>query len=1070
MSEMTEDRLVQQTTADYMRDKLGWESVFAFNEEVLGQNGTLGRMAETEMVLTRHLRAALEKLNPGLPEDAYQAAIRQILEVNVAKSTLQTNCEKYSLFKKGVLVAYRNAKNEREEKRLRVFNFEDPTENHFLVVRELWIKGALYRRRPDIVGFVNGIPLLFFELKNIHKDIRRAYNENLSDYKDTIPHVFHHNAIVVLANGDKAKVGSFSSKYEHFHEWKRLEEDGPGVVDMETLLKGMCSKKNFMDIFENYIAFDESTGKLAKILARNHQFLGVNKAVEAVRDRKMRQGKLGVFWHTQGSGKSYSMVFFCEKVRRKLAGDFTFLILTDREDLDDQIYKTYAGCGVVDQQRDDCRAASGKHLKELLTQNKPYVFSMIHKFNQDVDPKEPYSFRDDVIVISDEAHRTQYGRLALNLRNALPKANYIGFTGTPLFSNDEITRRIFGEYISTYDFDRAVKDNATVPLYYDNRGEKLNLTTSDINEKIAAKLEELELDPNQQARLEAELQREYHIITAGKRLDAIAADLVRHYTTQWESGKAMLVCIDKITTVRMYDLIQGYWKDAIKAAEKELLKTEDEQQDVYLRRKLEWLKSTQIAVIISEEQGEVDLFRQWDLDVTLHRKRIKDGFELSDGKTIGVDIAFKDPAHPFRLAIVCAMWMTGFDVPSLATLYLDKPMKAHTLMQAIARANRVSEGKNNGLIVDYCGILKNLREALATFASGGPVEGGEGPDGPIGPIEPEEDLLESLREAIDLVKAYLKERSFDLKDIISSMGFDRNAAIARAKEVINQSEETRKRFEIIAREVFKKFKACLTMPGINDFMKDHDAISIIYKKLQDDRDSADITAIMRELHSIVDRAVEPNATKEQDFDGKLYDISKIDFERLKEEFKKWPRKNTMTQCLKNAVEERLQRMIAKNPLRADFYKRYQEIIKDYNFEKDRLTIEQTFAALLKLVESLDEEGRRNVKEGLDEEQLALFDLLCKPELTPRDRNRIKKVAQDLLNVLKREKLRVDRWREKDSTRAEVKVFIRDFLWDEKTGLPETIYKPEDVEQKAESVYQHIFMQYADAEHNAYTGT
>src|SRR3989338_5784072 len=439
--EMTEDRLVQETTANYFRDELGWESVYAYDTEILGEDGTLGRKSDKEIYLVRYLRKALEELNPNLPDVAYESAVKQITEISVTRSTLQINYDKYQLFKNGIKVSFRNDRGEIETQRLKIFDFQNPTRNHFLVVRELWVSQTPYRRRPDIIGFVNGIPLLFIELKNIHRDIQRAYDENFKDYKDTISHIFDANAIILLSNGDKAKVGSITSKYEHFNEWKRLAEEDAGRVDLETVLKGMCTKQNFMDIFENFILFDESYGKMVKILARNHQYLGVNRAVKAVENREHRKGKLVVFWHTQGSGKSYSMIFFSQKVHRKVQGNFTFLIVTDREDLDKQIYTTFAGCGVVDNDKDKCWASSGDNLENLLTKDKLYVFTMIHKFNKDVDPSQPYSTRNDIIVISDEAHRTKYGRLALNMRNALPNANYVGFTGTPLFKNDEITKR-----------------------------------------------------------------------------------------------------------------------------------------------------------------------------------------------------------------------------------------------------------------------------------------------------------------------------------------------------------------------------------------------------------------------------------------------------------------------------------------------------------------------------------------------------------------------------------------------------------------------------------------------------
>ena len=993
-------------------------------------------------------------MNSGL------AHVRQIVEFSSAQTLLATNRDKYSLFKEGVQVAFRNDKGERVKDRLRVFDFTNPENNHFLAVRELWVQGNLYRRRADIIGFVNGIPLLFIECKNIHKSLRTAYDQNLADYKDTVPHLFHHNAIVMLGNGNKARIGSVSSKWEHFHEWKRLAEQEPGVVDMETLLKGICSKQNFMDLLENFIVFDDSSGRLVKIVSRNHQFLGANLAVEAVKNRHDLQGKLGVFWHTQGSGKSYSMVFFTAKVRRKLGGNFTFLICTDRDDLDTQIYKTFAGCGLVDNDKDPCRASSGDHLNRLLTEHKAYIFSLVQKFNHDVEPDEGYTRRDDIIVITDEAHRTQYGRLALNMRNALPNASYIGFTGTPLFKGDEVTRRVFGNYVSTYDFQRAVEDQATVPLYYDARGDKLGLAIGDLNERIAAKLEEFETDDiDVGQRLEKELKRDYHIITAGKRLEQVARDFVEHYSTAWETGKAMLVCIDKITCVRMYDLFVKLWAECIQILEGELASIADEQEEIYRQRQLAWMKETLAAVVVSEEQGEVDKFRRWNLDITPHRKLIKQGFELEDGTRVDLEEAFKKEEHPFRVAIVCAMWLTGFDVPSLSTLYLDKPLKAHTLMQAIARANRVNEGKNNGLIVDYCGILKNLRKALATFAGtadGG--HGGEDGDGERNPAKPEEELLSELQEAIAFVRSFLEERNASLDDIIEKTGFERNAAIVAAKEAANGNDETRKRFEVMSREVFKKFKACINIKAVNAHRKEYDAINIVYKSLQQDREQADISDIIRQLHQIVDEAIDTKTNQVAEPTAP-YDISRIDFDRLRREFERSPAKRTTVQNLKQAIENKLLRLLAQNPLRTDFQKHYEEVVAEYNREKDQLTIEKTFEALLKLVDTLDEEERRAIREGLDEESLALFDLLKKPDLKATDIQKIKKVAAELLATLKAEKLKIDHWRDKESTRDAVRIAIRDFLWSDKTGLPVDSYTEEEVGVKAEDAFRHVYRAY-----------
>ncbi|SEN59601.1 type I restriction endonuclease subunit R [Nitrosomonas marina] len=1051
---LNEDTLVQATTADYLQEQLDWESIYAYNNETFGAEGTLGRQSDKDVVLTRYLGEALVKLNPGLPEAAYQDALRQITEAPVTENTLQINFEQYELIKNGVLVQFRNARGELEKKRLKVFDFDNPENNHFLCVRELWVRGDIYRRRADIVGFVNGLPLMFIECKTIHKDIRHAYEKNLSDYKDTIPHLFHHNAFVILGNGANAKIGSISSKFEHFNDWKRLAEGDPGVVDMETLLKGICNKRDFLDLFENYTLFDESKGKLVKIVARNHQFLGVNRAVDAVQNREARQGKLGVFWHTQGSGKSYSIVFFARKIHRKLGGNFTFLICTDREDLDKQIYNTFAGCGLVDNDQDPCRAGSGDHLQELLNQHKAYVFTLVQKFNKDVDPNDPYSDRNDIIVITDEAHRTQYGRLSLNLRNALPNASYIGFTGTPLFKDDEITRRVFGEYISTYDFQRAVEDKATVPLYYDARGEKLGVATNDLNEKIAAKLEEIEIEDQDVAeRLERELKRDYHLITAQSRLEQIAEDFVEHYSVGGENGKAMLVCIDKITCVRMQEIILDKWKDKITELEKKLTKLADEQAIMDMERKLNWMRETIMAVVVSEEQGEVDKFRKWNLDITPHRKLIKEGFETPDGKRIDMESAFKKEEHPFRVAIVCAMWLTGFDVPTMSTLYLDKPLKAHTLMQAIARANRVAEGKNNGLIADYCGILKNLRKALATFAGHTGVDGGDNQPPPeLDPVKPEADLLADLEEAIEAVRTFLGAKDFKLEDVLEKSGFERNKSIIDAKEVVNQNDETRKRFEIICREVFKKFKACLTIKAINNYRAAYDAINIIYKSLQEDVEKADISDIMRELHAVIEESIEPNSVDNEP--NKLYDISKIDFERLRKEFERSPAKNTTVQSLKEIIEKKLLKMLMQNPTRTDFQKHYEEIVSEYNNEKDRVTIEATFEALLKLVDELSEEEQRAVKEGLSEESLALFDLLLKPDLSKKEIDQIKKVAEGLYKVVSKELTRIQDFSAKQSTRDEIKVKIKDFLWDDKTGLPEN-FAPSEISEKAEAIFSYL---------------
>ncbi len=1063
---LNEDTLVQQTTADYLRDVLGWRSEYAYNTEALGPEGSLGRASEKDVVLTRILGEKLMALNPGLPLVAYQDALRQIVEIGAGQSGMAANRDKYRLLRDGVNVEFRKEDGTVAARTLRVFDFDAPDNNDFLAVRELWIKGDLYRRRPDIIGFVNGIPLLFVECKNIHRNLRKAYDQNLKDYLDTVPQLFHHNAFLLLANGSEAKVGALGGKYAHFHNWKRLEEAEPGVVDMETLLKGVCDKRNFLDLFENFILFDDAGDRTIKIVARNHQFLGVNRAIRAVGNRQQNLGKLGVFWHTQGSGKSYSMLFFTRKVHRRIGGNYTFLVVTDRDDLDGQIYGTYVGCGVVGE-KEDSRAGSGSHLKDLLGQHKGYVFSLVQKFNEQVALDDPYSRRDDLIVISDEAHRTQYGTLALNMRNALPNAGYIGFTGTPLMGDDEVTRRVFGDYVSTYDFQRAVDDGATVPLYYDTRGEKLKVATDDLNQRIANKLaefeDELAGDPDAQRRLEQAMGRDYHVITAGERLDRIARDFVKHYAEGWESGKAMFVCIDKPTCVRMHGLIEKYWTEYIHALTLEGNRDTDEQALAQRARQLKWMGQTRFAVVVSEEQGEVERFRKLGLDIAPHRRLIKDGWVVpGERKPLSMEDAYKKADHPFRVAIVCAMWLTGFDVPTLGTLYLDKPLKAHTLMQAIARANRVAEGKTNGLVVDYCGILKNLRRALATFAGtkGDGDTGGEGTD----PVQPEERLLELLDGALAETSSWLDKRSVPLSGILETSGFQRNRAILDTKESINESDETRKRFELMARAVQARFKACVHVAGVNERRARVDAVMIVYKSLRDDIVHADISHILQALRDEVDQAIVTADAKsisdgEPDAKGRLFDISKIDFDKLLKEFQRSKRKQTTVQSLKAAVESRLAKLLAQNPLRKDLQERYEEIVAEYNREKDRATIEATFQHLTLLVQAMSEEEQRAVELGLDEETLALFDLLRKPDLDKAGIEKLKKVSQGLLATLKARLAEIADWQATESNRDAVRVTIHDFLYADATGLPVDSYDEQDVEAKTDAVYQHVWRAY-----------
>ena len=1119
----SEDRLVQTTFADHLEQVLGWESVYAWNKETFGGDGTLGRTDTKQAALIRDLQSALERLNPDLPHSAIEIAIRELTRFDVSRSMLQHNQDIYRLICGGVPVKYPDAQGRFKSSRARVIDFDNtPGSNRFLAVRELKLTGMRtphYNRRVDLVCFINGLPLVFIELKAIHKNIREAFDNNLSDYMDenVIAHTFHHNAFLIVSNGHRARYGTITSEWEHFAEWKRLDEAEKGSVDAVTLLNGMLAHDRLLDIIQNFILFDESKeGRMRKVIARNHQVLGVNRAVASVerQEQLIREfpghrrfdirvvelplesgeqeanssaplkiaeertpyipegpieiperahpdlGRLGVFWHTQGSGKSYSMAFFSEKVRRKLKGNFTFLLMTDRIDLDDQIYGTFVGTGVATDLTP--RAATGEDLQRLLKENHRYIFSLIHKFNKDVDPRQPYSERDDIIVISDEAHRSQAGRLARNMRAALPNAAFIGFTGTPLFKHDELTKRIFGDYVSRYDFKRSEEDGATVKLIYENRGENLNVARSDLNDSIAEKIEKAELDPDQEALLEKLLGKDYEVITADERLERIADDFVDQCATRWQSGKSMLVCIDKITCARMLQFIEPRWQaktTEIKALADAKRAEADGEADPVTRSKLSdqaerlaaqaaWLDETLVHIIISEAQNEVRDFTRWGFNIIPHRALMKQGFEGSDGKRVSVERAFKNPEHPFRVAIVCAMWLTGFDVECLSTLYVDKPMKAHTLMQAIARANRVYPGKDFGLIVDYNGMLKSLREALAQYALGDGEHGGEEIIGPI------EERVQALIEAIEATESHLRSLGFDPVTLIGSKGFARIEGLKDAVEAVYSSDESKRRFEVLARQVFARFKALLTEPSVYPFAERHDNIEAIYKKLSEKRDTADVTGLLKELHRVVNEAIRTRKPGSDQAEGLTLDLSQIDMEKLQEEFaKKVKHKATAIRDLRELIEEKLAEMLARNPSRMDYQQKYEEIVADYNREKDRVTIEETFRRLTELVAELDAEQKRAVEEGLSEDELAIFDVLKKDNLGKAERERVKQASRDLLAAIEARLQELDRFWEKEQTKADIEVMILDQVH---ASLPTPPFTGEEKKVLAGRVYDHVW--------------
>ena len=1040
----SEDQLIQKSTADFMEKELGWKSVYAFDQETLGVNGTLGRNNYHEALLSSHIGKALKRLNPWLTEKQQQECIERLTEYMSSQTLMQINEQKYKLIRDGIPVTRVKPNGETEEVRAKVIDFASPDKNEFLCVRELQVHGALYRRRADIVGYVNGIPLLFMELKNHDVEMVDAFNKNYRDYLDTIPQLFYHNAFIMFSNGLEARVGTIDSKWEFFHEWKRLTEEDAGSIELPTMLRGICKKENFLDLLEDFILYDHSGGRTAKILARNHQYLGVNQAVEMYRNRQYLNGKLGVFWHTQGSGKSYSMLFLAQKIRRKFKGSPTFLVLTDRDELNKQISDTFENCGLLGNVKaKKFIASSGEDLKSKLKGNPSFIFSLIQKFND--ANAEPIYPDHDIIVMSDEAHRTQNGIFADNLMHILPTAHRIGFTGTPLLSNDNITARTFGGYVSIYDFKRAVEDKATVPLYYENRGEKLQeLKNPEINEEIAAALEQAgDLDASQLAKLEREFAKEVHLLTAKKRLRLVAQDFVRHYSDLWTSGKAMVVSYNKVTCVRMYNYVQEYWQREIKLLEQAIEKCDSDQEVKEMERKLAWMKETDMAVVISQEQNEIQTFQKWDLDIKPHRERMEKE-EL--------DKQFKDADSKLRVVFVCAMWLTGFDVKTLSCLYIDKPMKAHTLMQTIARANRVAEGKTNGLIIDYIGIVKALRQALADYTANP-----EGGDGGNDPTVNKDELIKHVLEAIAATTAFLKEHDFELERLIHAENFMKLFLLKEAANAMCETGEIRKTYCTYATTLLKLWKYLDREDITKEMKQQKDAIEAIFKELQKKRQHADITDLSVAINTIVNDHLNIVATSAaEDGPSRRFDISGINFELLRSEFAKTREKNLVLKDIQELLQERIAQMLAQNPSRINFYEKYQQIIHDYNNEQNRVTIERTFEELMKLSNELTEEEKRYVREGFEnDEQLSMYDVLMKDNLSKDDIKKLKTVAKELLEKIKALLATMDHPFDKQETKAAIIITIRDILWQE---LPES-YSEENITQYRDAVYNYVSQHY-----------
>jgi type I restriction enzyme, R subunit len=1021
-----------------------------------------------EVILVDRLRSAVKRLNPGVPAAAQEQAIAVLTLSRRAMSAMKANREVDSLIRDGVPVEYEattgSQAGKRVIERVGVIDFDALPEtgrNEFLAVSQLWVRGEGGYRRPDVLLYVNGLPLVFIELKNSNVKLKAAYDDNLTNYKAELPQLFPTNVFSLLSSGIETKVGSLSAEWEHFFAWLRVDDEtetldraelASSALSLERAVLGLLTPARLLDYVENFVVFHQETNK---VIAQNHQFIGVNNAFEAFKRRETLEGRLGVFWHTQGSGKSFSMVFYTRKVFRKLSGNFTFLVVTDREDLDGQIYRNFLHTGTV-AAKDDVRPTDSAQLREVLGKNKRVVFTLIQKFRYDKGRNYPLlSAREDIIVIVDEAHRTQYAGLAENMRAGLPNANYLAFTGTPLLGRERKTNAWFGDYVSEYSFQQSVEDGATVPLFYEKRVPEVLIQNDNLSEDFVEILEDENLDESAQQKLEKRFAQEIEVIKRDDRLELIAADIVYHFPRRGYLGKGIVITVDKFTAVTMYDKVQARWKQEIKQLVGAIAATKNDVERVRLKRILDWMRRVEMAVVLSAENGEEEKFAAKKLDIKPHRKRM----EALDEHGHDIEYNFKDPDHPLLLVFVCAMWLTGFDAPTVSTLYLDKPIQGHTLMQTIARANRVTShqvngvAKRNGEIVDYYNVFRRMKKALRDYAAG-PTSDDEMP------VREKKALFDLLEDAIEQGLAFCESNAVPLREALGRDDvFTKLGKFNGYADTLLAGEELRKSFNVYENTISALYEAC--KPEILTQGKSRVVSAFQYLRGIMDAilEQADVESVVNRLSELLDESVvvdKAETFKAKNFDaeykivqrGKAWDLSKVNVDQLRQEFKQVEYKHIAIADLRSFIEKKLTEMLAQNVTRTDFAQRLQAVIDAYN--SGATATEDYYEQLTAHVAALQKEAERHVREGLSEDELELFDLLKKDAMTQDETQRVKLAAKRLLKRLVEEtpKVLVQDWFKDQQTQKQVRSEIERVL-DE--GLPDT-YGRALFKQKCDNVF------------------
>jgi type I restriction enzyme R subunit len=1028
---------IEQALLQRLQHQLGYDVLKCHTTDPEDLHDGSNRADKGNVVLIDRLRSAAERLNPKIPESAIEDALSKLLEKRQAMSAVAANHEIDTLIRDGVPVQFENKQGRTEDERVRLVDFQNPENNEFLAVFQMWVKGERGYRRPDVLLYVNGIPLVFIELKNSNVKLKSAFESNVLAYRSEIPQLYLTNSFCVLSNGLQTRVGSMTAEWEHFFTWLRvedekekvnrenLEEKGETVV---RVIDGLFPKGRLLDYVEHFVLYYDDK---QKIIGQNHQFIGVNKAYDAFLNRKKKEGRLGVFWHTQGSGKSFSMIFLVRKIFRTLTGNFTFVVVTDREDLDGQIYRNFLHTETV-KKSDTAQPSDSEEMRKFLGQNKRLVFTLIQKFGWPKGKEYPLlSERDDIVVMVDEAHRTQYRSLAENMRHGLPNAQYMAFTGTPLLGRERKTNAWFGDYVSEYNFQQSMDDGATVPLFYQKRVPQVLIQNEDLSDEFYGILEDENLDDAQKEKLEKEFSTEVEVIKRDDRLETIATDIVYHFPRRGYLGKGIVISLDKFTAVKMYDKVQRLWKEQIKELLGRINKSAGEIEKERLKKRVDYMRRVEMAVVVSEEAGEEEKFKKQELDIKPHRQRMNSVDEHGHD----IEYNFKDPEHPLQLVFVCAMWLTGFDAPTVSTLYLDKPQKDHTLMQSIARANRVTSFKINGVekrtgeIVDYYNVFRNMKKALKDYA-----QGAEGADEP--PVKEKAELFLLLDDSIEQATAFCQSHNVRIDKLLNTEDTFKNVEqFKEYADVLLTQDEWRKAFSVYENTVTALYEASkpeiLRQPEIVRTVAGFQYLRGVIDAIIE---QTDIDAVGLRVGELLDESVVV-AKESNDAasgygilkQGRKWDLSKIDFEELRKDFKKAAYRNIEIADLRAFIEKKLEQMLKKNRTRSDFAQRLQEIIDEYN--AGGTSNENYFEELLKFTKELKAEAERHVREGLSEDELELFDLIKKDAMTKDETQKVKLAAKALLHRLREEAppVLIQDWFKDQQSRKVVRSAVEDVL-------------------------------------------